>query len=231
MEDEIRMSEAPQDELFVRKYLDPGDRLGEVLFGLIMVLTFTLTAGLTVGAEPDAARELLIATVGCNIAWGIIDGCMYIMTAMLTRGRRAEVLRQIQAAGDERAVHAILGKALDGTLIGLERGRERVVLFRELHRLALRLTPERTRPERGDLLGAFACFCLVILATIPAVLPFLFLDDAYVALRVSNLLLLIMLFVVGHQWGKHANANSWATGVVCLVAGLALVGVAVALGG
>jgi hypothetical protein len=33
---------------FVPKYLDPASRLGEILFGLIMVLTVTLTAGLTV---------------------------------------------------------------------------------------------------------------------------------------------------------------------------------------
>ena len=33
---------------FVPKYLDPASRLGEILFGLIMVLTVTLSAGLTV---------------------------------------------------------------------------------------------------------------------------------------------------------------------------------------
>jgi hypothetical protein len=30
---------------FAQKHLDPADRLGEVLFGVIMMLTFTLTAG------------------------------------------------------------------------------------------------------------------------------------------------------------------------------------------
>jgi hypothetical protein len=34
---------------FVPKYLDPASRLGEILFGLMMVLTVTLTAGLTIG--------------------------------------------------------------------------------------------------------------------------------------------------------------------------------------
>ena len=31
-------------KLFVPKYLDPASRLGEILFGLIMILTVTLTA-------------------------------------------------------------------------------------------------------------------------------------------------------------------------------------------
>jgi hypothetical protein len=33
---------------FTQRHLDPGSRLGEILFDLIMVLTVTLTAGLTV---------------------------------------------------------------------------------------------------------------------------------------------------------------------------------------
>jgi len=43
---------------FFRRYLEPADRLNEILFGLIMVLTFTLTAGLV---------GLLFAT---GYAWG-----------------------------------------------------------------------------------------------------------------------------------------------------------------
>jgi hypothetical protein len=47
---------------FVPRYLDPASRLGEVLFGLIMVLTMTLTAGLTIaegkeGFFPANERE------------------------------------------------------------------------------------------------------------------------------------------------------------------------------
>ena len=36
----------------VPRFLDPASRLGEILFGLIMVLTVTLTAGLTVADGP-----------------------------------------------------------------------------------------------------------------------------------------------------------------------------------
>jgi hypothetical protein len=79
----------PQDPgQFVHRYLDPGERLSEILFGLIMVLTFTSTAHATLGEE-QGVRELLIAALGCNIAWGIIDGGMYIMSAMLYRAAEA----------------------------------------------------------------------------------------------------------------------------------------------
>src|SRR5262249_11898334 len=72
---------------FVYRYLDPGERLGEIIFGLFMTPAFTSQARATLGESENSARELLIATLGCNIAWGIIDGGMYLMSAMLDRAR------------------------------------------------------------------------------------------------------------------------------------------------
>jgi VIT1/CCC1 family predicted Fe2+/Mn2+ transporter len=80
-------------------------------------------------------------------------------------------------------------------------------------------------------MGAIACFLLVVLSLVPVALPFVFIDEPWLALRVSNALLLALLFVTGYQWGRHANANRWLTGLVYLAVGLALVGVAIALGG
>ena len=57
------------------RYLDPATSLAEIMFGLIMTLTFTLGAGIIIEDEGrEGARQLLIAVIGCNIAWGIIDG-------------------------------------------------------------------------------------------------------------------------------------------------------------
>jgi hypothetical protein len=50
-------------------WLDPGEQLDEVLFGLVMTLTFTLGAGLTAEDGPEGVRQLLIAARGCNVAW------------------------------------------------------------------------------------------------------------------------------------------------------------------
>jgi hypothetical protein len=218
-------------ESFTRRYLEPADRLNEVLFGLIMVLTFSLTAGLTAQDSPEGARELLIAIIGCNIAWGIIDGAMYMMGSMLERARRARVLMAVQRAPDEASGLAVVEQALQGTLASLMTEQERASVRRTVYAVARRTQPQRTRLLKEDLLGAVASCWLVILSTIPAAVPFLFIRHPHAAMRVSNDLLIAMLFFVGHQWGKHANANRWGTGLAFLVSGLALVGVAVALGG
>ncbi|HJS56784.1 MAG TPA: VIT family protein [Vicinamibacteria bacterium] len=216
---------------FVRSYLDPGDRLGEVLFGLIMVLTITLTTELALEDGRAGARELLIAAIGCNVAWGIIDGGMYVMGAMLERARRANAILAVKGAPDEATALAIVEDALEGTLVALQPDEERRRLYRQVREMALRATPAPTRLQREDLLGGAACLLLVVLSVVPVVLPFLLIRDPWLALRVSNALLVVLLFVTGYEWGRHANTSRWLAGLIYMAVGLVLVGVAIALGG
>jgi VIT1/CCC1 family predicted Fe2+/Mn2+ transporter len=220
-----------ESKRLTHRYLDPGDRLGEVLFGLIMVLTVTLTADLTLHDGQASVRELLAAAIGCNVAWGIIDGGMYVMAALLERARRVKTLLAVQRAPDEAAGLAVVAEALDDTLIGLQPAEDRQRAYARIREMALRTEPEPVRIRREDLMGALACFVLVVLSLVPAVLPFLLVEEARTALRWSNGLLVASLFGTGFAWGHHANANRWLTGSVFMAVGLALVGVAIALGG
>jgi VIT1/CCC1 family predicted Fe2+/Mn2+ transporter len=85
------------------------------------------------------------------------------------------------------------------------------------------------KPE--DVYGAIAVFWLVFFSAIPAVVPFLVFSDRFVALRVSNLLLLTMLFLVGYRWARVTHSNPWIVGSILLLAGLVMVAIAMALGG
>ena len=68
-----------------KRVLEPIERISEVLFGLIMVLTFT---GSLSAAELGRAevRVMLIGALGCNLAWGLIDGIMYLMASPFRAG-------------------------------------------------------------------------------------------------------------------------------------------------
>ena len=59
--------------------LDPTDRFAEVVFGVIMAMTFTGTVSVASAGEQDI-RQMLYAALGCNLAWGIVDAVMYVMT-------------------------------------------------------------------------------------------------------------------------------------------------------
>ena len=95
------------------RYLDPASSLGEIMFGLIMTLTFTLGAGIIIEDEGrEGARDLLIALIGCNIAWGVIDAAMYIVNELFTRGKRRRVAEAVRSAPDERAAVAVVENEL-----------------------------------------------------------------------------------------------------------------------
>jgi hypothetical protein len=70
----------------IRPVLDPMDRISEILFGLIMVLTYTSTLSV-VTADRVEVRTMLIGALGCNLAWGIIDAGLYLMMCLNERAR------------------------------------------------------------------------------------------------------------------------------------------------
>ena len=54
---------------------------------------------------------------------------------------------------------------------------------------------------KDDLYGALACFVLVFVSCLPAAIPFFIFSQPHFALRVSNFLLIVLLFLVGRKWG------------------------------
>jgi VIT1/CCC1 family predicted Fe2+/Mn2+ transporter len=72
---------------------------------------------------------------------------------------------------------------------------------------------------------------LVFLCTFPVVIPFMLMTDPEIALRVSNAVAIAMLFLCGYAFGRHSGVHPWAMGLSMVAFGVALVAVAIALGG
>jgi len=211
--------------------LSSGERLGELLFGLIMTLTFTLTAGFAVGDGPEAVHELLIATFGANIAWGIIDGGIMVIGNAFERGRLARLGKTSRDNPNLDESAAIVALELGKTLDPLFPPERREALYREIAMYLRSKSPERTGIRASDWRGALVMFVMVFSASLPAALPFLFIDEAWLALRVSNGMLLALLFIIGFRWARYTTIDPWRAGLVMLLFGGLLVAIAIALGG
>src|SRR5512136_594671 len=94
-----------------KRVLEPYDRISEVLFGLIMVLTFTGSLSIA-EAGRESIRTMLIGALGCNLAWGIIDGVLYLMGCLAEKGRGLLTLRAVRKAGDPRKAQQLIADAL-----------------------------------------------------------------------------------------------------------------------
>ena len=217
---------------FVTKYLDPADRLEEVLCGLIMVLDFTLIAGLTAGSGKQGVRHLLIAALGCNVAWGIIDGALYVAGNVTARRQRFHLLSTIRDAPNLSAAFSAINAQLDSLLEPATSAEDRTRICQAFLPALSRIEMPEVGLIKDDVYGMAAIFLIDLAAVFPAVIPFLiFSSEPRFALRVSNALLIASLFVAGFLWGKHTGSNGYLTGCCAMLIGLALVGVAIALGG
>ena len=161
-----------------QRVLEPIERISEVLFGLIMVLTFTGSLSVAESGRAEV-RDMLVGALGCNLAWGVIDAIMYLMARLVE--------------------HAQGGR--------------------------------RPSLARDDWRGALGVFLLVFVSTLPVVLPFAFMQDAFRAMRVSNLIAVSLLFLTGFSFGRAIGYHKWLTGFAMVVLGLVLVAATIALGG
>jgi hypothetical protein len=216
----------------LHRYLDPSTSLAEILFGLIMTLTFTLGAGLIIEDEGRAgARELLIAVIGCNVAWGIIDGALYLVGQLFDRGRLQRLGLSIRRAPHRTAAVSLVADELNPLLGDLLPAREAEQLYERIADNVLRSPQKPKSITREDWLGALVSFFLVVISSLPAAVPFLIIDDARLALRVSNAVLVALLFFTGYWWARYTIRKPWQAGLAFLVIGTALVVAAIALGG
>ena len=208
--------------------LDPIDRVSEVLFGLIMVLTFTGSLSVAEAGRAEV-REMLVGALGCNFAWGVIDALLFLMGGLAEKGRGLLAwhgVRDAAAAEDGRRIIASTLPPGAASLLGpaeLETMRERLV--------ALPAPPVRPRLDAEAWKGALGIFLLVFVSTLPVVVPFLVTQDAYRALRASNAVAVAMLFVCGYAFGRLTRYHAWAMGAAMVLLGSALVGMTMALGG
>ena len=94
-----------------KRVLEPNERIAEVLFGLIMVLTFTGSLSVAEAGRDDV-RTMLIGALGCNLAWGIIDGVLYLMGCLSEQGRGIRSLRALRKAAAPPEANRVIADAL-----------------------------------------------------------------------------------------------------------------------
>lgn len=210
-----------------RGVLDPVSRASEILFGLIMVLTFTLSLA-AASTGPADVHAVFIGALGCNLAWAIIDAVMYLMGVRGERRLAISTVQAIRGAESSATGRAIVADNLPSIVLP-------AVTASDLERIRLHLAglpPESltTSFSRDDYFAAIGVFLLVFLCLFPVAAPFFLIDDIAIALRLSNAVAICLLFLTGFTFGRQVG-RAYRTGFLMVAIGIALVAVAMALGG
>ena len=208
--------------------LSPVDRVSEVLFGLFMALTFVGAVSVA-ESGPDQIRELFITSVGCNLAWGLVDAVMYLVRTITNRGRALTLVRSVREAPSAEVGRTHLEQALSRAVAGFVSSAEVEAIRGRV--VALPSVPKRPRLRGRDFLAAIGIFLLVVASTFPVVLPFVLMQDVATAKAVSRGIALAMLFFGGLALGRYAGYGSWKVGLMMAGLGTVIVIAINALGG
>src|SRR5512143_1008421 len=71
-----------------------------------MALTFTTTFEVAVAGRADV-RTMLVGALGCNLAWGIVDGVMFVVTRSVEKSRFHSRIRAVQSASANAAARIL----------------------------------------------------------------------------------------------------------------------------
>lgn len=210
------------------RVLDPLDRVTEVIFGLLMAMTFTGTISVATSGR-ELERTMMITALGCNLAWGFADAVMDLLRTLIERGRNRTLRASLCGATDAVTGKALIAEALPPRLAAvvgtddLESLRRRVLEFSSM--------PLPPASAGDDFKGGRGCFPAGGALDIALVVPFLVLDRTALAVRVSNLVGLAVLFIAGWVLAKYAGAKPWQGAIALAVTGAVLITAIIALGG
>ena len=94
-----------------KRLLNPTDRVSEILFGLIMALSFTCTIGIGKSGHTEI-KELLIAAISCNAAWGLVDAIMYILAVLSENSRSKNIVDFVRHSSKVEKAKEYISEAL-----------------------------------------------------------------------------------------------------------------------
>jgi VIT1/CCC1 family predicted Fe2+/Mn2+ transporter len=212
----------------VKRVLEPYDRLSEVLFGLIMVIT--ATGSFSAGKEGRAGlHSMLIGALGCNLAWAVVDAVFYLLACLAERGKKLRIVQAIRETAEPSRERQLIADALPGVFAAVLGKEELTSISQRVKQLPE--PPRKVRLQRDDWRGALEVLLLVFLSTFPVVIPFLLMSNPLTALRVSHAIAVLMLFAVGWAFGQVAARHPWIAGLSMVTIGIFLVGLCVWLGG
>lgn len=206
--------------------LDPIDRASEVVFGTLMAMSFSGTLSVATAGEQDV-HTMMLAALGCNLAWGLTDGVMFLVAAVTEERRKAGLLVRLHNARDNAEADRLIAAELPPRL----QTHANPAVY-EAIRESLMNAPEQIKVlSFRRIRDAIQVFLLVVLSTFPIVLPFMFVEEPMHALRLSNLMGLLTLFVSGYFLGRFADGRPLRFAFGMSLIGAVMIGVIIALGG
>ena len=211
----------------------------EAIYGVIIVMTFTSVLRSNGVVFEQMHATIILAALACCIAWGITDGLFYVWERSSILRQENHVIRLSRSESQGESAVSLVGDELDDTILRYIPREKRLDLYRKLvqylsgaqegNRMSLRDTATIVL---GTSLLSLGAGLVVVVPFFLGSFPVLHLGDAEIALKVSNLLGILLLFGVGvYRAVRRDLASKIISGFGTALIGIIIAGITIALGG
>jgi phosphoribosyl-ATP pyrophosphohydrolase len=210
---------------FQSTYMSYGDRLGEWMYGFLMVAVVVGIVGgfseIILNSDLGYARwyltvYMLVLTFGVNISWGIIDGLTVIYGGLTDRADLEHTLTRLKKDRTNRELRdKVLGSLEDSSTAYLPDEEKEKIVERIIDE-----APEApktyylSKDDRNTLIAIASCD---ILAVIPVMLPYLLLGFGKVPTLLARLIASIAIGYLVFLYAGHTGRNKWLAGGIFVI--------------
>ena len=229
------MSKEPSGKNYIlrQEHLSEGDIQIEMLCGVIMVLVmigYLRFALVQEGAEFQ--KIMILVPLGCNAAWGVIDGILYVLTNLRERGKKTKLMLLIKSAKNPNDALTVVRNQFGSTFISfLDKDTQENIYQEILKNLTAAEFENPKGVSKRDLRVLLNTFLIVFSTGIPLVIPFILFNDVWLAIRISHIIGLVMLFGLGYWWAKLASRSKIRSAIALTGLGVGIVAITVVLHG
>jgi len=215
------------------KYFTPTDWPWEIISGLFIVLLLINNAKVILKEwELNKAAILAFIIIAITLLWAILDGLMFIFTALLEKGRYNRMISRLKSV-DKKTSLEIITNELNKTVVGIFDEETKKQISGEMLEKISSISPtnlEKPKISKDDIKGALLCVFFVFLPCIVILPFFVFINNLSSAILVSNIIGLAILFGFGYRLGSCTNRNKVLTGLAIMLIGVAIIIIAIILG-
>jgi VIT1/CCC1 family predicted Fe2+/Mn2+ transporter len=215
---------------FISYYLTPSERLSEALYSLILVLTVISAIEITIARDQQASSTILFVALGASVAWGMVDAVVYVLTGLHKRNHQVRVVSRVKKRQKQDAIRQIEDE-LEDSIIGVLDKEERDRIAEHVYAMMHDATPKRQGVTKDDVLGGIASFLISFIIVLPPLMPFILELPLDYAIRLSNVIAVALLFVVGYVSGGLGGMNRIRWALTITILGVIIVLVTILLGG
>ena len=218
-----------QVKKYLVQYFEPTDWPWEIITSLVLVLLFINNIHYVLKEENfKGIIQFFEIVIFVSLFWSMVEGLMFLFTSFLEKGRYNKMILKIKSSEEEIGKKLIKNNLEQSVIDVLDESTKKYVIdsvFKRILSLTFK-SLEKPKLTKKDIIGSLICFLFSFFPSFLIMILFLLLVVIFnlsIAIFITNITGLIILFGFGYKLGSCTNRNKLLTGVLVALVGIIIV--------